>query len=105
MNIAYGPVVKGFTSKIVHSDRQQAIEHGAVHKPVHDSVAFSFEDARELAAVFQGKQPGYTYGRQVNPTVSALENKITAMERGRQCLFRYRHGGDWHHYVCAAASG
>ena len=74
--------MKGFTSKIVHSDRQQAIEHGAVHKPVHDSVAFSFEDAHELAAVFQGKLPGYTYGRQVNPTVSALENKITAMEQG-----------------------
>lgn len=74
--------MKGFTSKIVHSDRQQAIEHGAVHKPVHDSVAFGFEDAHELAAVFQGKQSGYTYGRQVNPTVSALENKITAMEQG-----------------------
>ena len=27
-------------------------------------------------------QPGYTYGRQVNPTVTALENKITAMEQG-----------------------
>ena len=77
-----GPTVKGFTSKIVHSDRQEAIEHGAVHKPVHDSVAFSFEDAHELAAVFQGVQPGYTYGRQVNPTVTALENKITAMEQG-----------------------
>ena len=37
---------------------------------------------RELAAVFQGVQSGYTYGRQVNPTVTALENKITAMERG-----------------------
>ena len=74
--------VKGFTSKLVHSDRQDAIEHGAVHKPVHDSVAFAFDDAHELAAVFQGTQPGYTYGRQVNPTVSALENKITAMEQG-----------------------
>ena len=75
-------VVKGFTSKIVHSDRQDGIEHGAVHKPIHDSVAFGFDDAHELAAVFQGVQSGYTYGRQVNPTVTALENKITAMEQG-----------------------
>lgn len=74
--------VKGFTSKIVHSDRQDGIEHGAVHKPVHDSVAFGYDDAEELAAVFQGVHSGYTYGRQVNPTVTALENKITAMEQG-----------------------
>ena len=74
--------MKGFTSKIVHSDRQDGIEHGAVHKPIHDSVAFGFDDAYELAAVFQGVQSGYTYGRQVNPTVTALENKITAMEQG-----------------------
>ena len=74
--------MKGFTSKIVHSDRQDGIEHGAVHKPIHDSVAFGFDDAHELAAVFQGEQSGYTYGRQVNPTVTALENKITAMEQG-----------------------
>ena len=74
--------MKGFTSKIVHSDRQDGIEHGAVHKPIHDSVAFGFDDAHELAAVFQGVQSGYTYGRQVNPTVTALENKITAMEQG-----------------------
>ncbi|MBO79081.1 MAG: hypothetical protein CMQ22_05885 [Gammaproteobacteria bacterium] len=75
-------MVKGFTSKIVHSDRLDGVEHGAMHKPVHDSVAFSFDDAHELAAVFQGVKPGYTYGRQVNPTVGALEKKITAMEGG-----------------------
>ena len=74
--------MKGFTSKIVHSDRLDGVEHGAMHKPVHDSVAFSFDDAHELAAVFQGAKPGYTYGRQVNPTVGALEKKITAMEGG-----------------------
>ena len=74
--------MKGFTSKIVHSDRLDGVEHGAMHKPIHDSVAFSFDDAHELAAVFQGVKPGYTYGRQVNPTVGALEKKITAMEGG-----------------------
>ncbi|MEO6354394.1 MAG: cystathionine gamma-synthase family protein, partial [Burkholderiaceae bacterium] len=52
----------------------------SLHKPIHTSVAFGYKDARELAAVFQGKQPGYRYGRQGNPTVSALEDKITRME-------------------------
>jgi O-acetylhomoserine (thiol)-lyase len=72
----------GFTTTILHGDRQKPIEHGSLHKPIHTSVAFGYKDARELAQVFQGKQPGYRYGRQGNPTVSALEDKITKMEDG-----------------------
>ncbi|KRB84612.1 cystathionine gamma-synthase family protein [Noviherbaspirillum sp. Root189] len=72
----------GFTTTILHSDRQKPIEHGSLHKPIHTSVAFGYRDARQLAEVFQGKQPGYRYGRQGNPTVSALEDKITKMEQG-----------------------
>ena len=72
----------GFTTTILHSDRQKPIEHGSLHKPIHNSVAFGYRDARQLAEVFQGKQGGYRYGRQGNPTVSALEDKITAMEGG-----------------------
>lgn len=72
----------GFTTTVLHGDRQKPIEHGSLHKPIHTSVAFGYKDARELASVFQGKQPGYRYGRQGNPTVSALEDKITAMEDG-----------------------
>jgi O-acetylhomoserine (thiol)-lyase len=72
----------GFTTTILHSDRQKNIEHGSIHKPVHTAVTFGYQDARDLAAVFQGKQSGYRYGRQGNPTVSALEDKITRMEGG-----------------------
>ncbi len=72
----------GFTTTILHSDRQKAIEHGSLHRPIHTSVAFGYADARQLASVFQGKEPGYRYGRQGNPTVSALEDKITKMEDG-----------------------
>ena len=74
--------MKGFTTKIVHNDRQDAIEHGSLHKPIHANVAYGYDDARDLAAVFQGKQSGYSYGRQVNPTVTALESKISVMEDG-----------------------
>jgi len=72
----------GFTSKIVHSDRRDPIEHGSIHKPVHTAVTYAYDDARDLAAVFQGAKSGYTYGRQVNPTVTALQDKITLMEEG-----------------------
>ena len=34
------------------------------------------------SAFSQGREAGYTYSRQINPTVTALENKITLMESG-----------------------
>lgn len=71
----------GLTTQILHSDRQQPIEHGAVHKPMHPSSQYIYGDARELAAVFQGKA-GYTYSRQGTPTTGALEAKITLIEEG-----------------------
>lgn len=73
---------KGFTTAILHSDREAAIEHGALHKPLHVSVAYGYRDARDLAAVFQGAKPGHIYGRQGNPTTAALEAKVTRMEDG-----------------------
>jgi O-acetylhomoserine (thiol)-lyase len=78
----------GFTTSILHSDRDAPIEHGALHKPLHLSVAYGYRDARELADVFQGKAQGYAYGRQGNPTTAALEEKVTRMEDGvATCCF------------------
>src|SRR5262245_49138843 len=73
---------RGFTTAILHSDEEGGVEHGALHKPLHVSVAYGYRDARDLAAVFQGRAQGYAYGRQGNPTAAALEAKITAMEDG-----------------------
>ena len=73
---------RGFTTAILHSDREAGIEHGALHKPLHLSVAYGYRDARDLAAVFQGRAPGHVYGRQGNPTAAALESKVTKMEGG-----------------------
>lgn len=76
----------GFTTAVLHSDRRKGIEHGSLHKPVHTSVAYGYDDARQLASIFQGKEPGFRYGRQGNPTISALEDKITRMEGGVSTL-------------------
>lgn len=73
---------RGFTTTILHSDLEQPIEHFSVHKPMHIAVAYGYSDARELARVFKGEQPGYVYGRQGNPTAAALEAKVTKMEEG-----------------------
>lgn len=73
---------KGFNTTNLHSDRRDKPEHGVLHKAIHPSVAYGYDDARELAEVFQGKRAGYNYGRQLNPTVTALQNRISAMEGG-----------------------
>lgn len=73
---------KGFTTSIIHSDRLGKPEHGSLHKPIHTSIAYGYEKAEDLAAVFQGTAKGYAYSRQANPTVSALEAKVTALEQG-----------------------
>ena len=73
---------QGFTTTILHSDRRRGTEFGATHAPVHPSVAFGFATTKELTRVFQGDVPGFVYGRQHNPTVTALEAKVTAMEEG-----------------------
>ena len=73
---------EGFYTSNLHSDRRDNPEHGVLHKAIHPSVAYGYEDARHLAEVFQGKRAGYNYGRQLNPTVTALQNRITQMEDG-----------------------
>ena len=75
----------GFTTRILHNDRHLSVEHGAVHKPIHTSSQYAYPDARELAAVFQGKA-GYTYARQGTPTTDALEKKVSAMVGGGSSL-------------------
>lgn len=73
---------KHFTTRALHGDRLSAPEHGVLHKPVHNSVAFGYEDVRDLVAIFQNRKSGFAYGRQANPTAEALARKITEMERG-----------------------
>jgi len=73
---------KGFTTTSLHSERWGKPEHGALRKPIHTSIAFGYEKAEDLAAVFQNRQKGFAYSRQSSPTVQALEQKITALEGG-----------------------
>lgn len=74
---------RGLTTTLLHSDRNGHPEHGSLHKPIHTSIAYGYEKAEELAAVFQNRKKGYAYGRQSNPTTNAVEAKVTAVEQGR----------------------
>ncbi|SDF65406.1 O-acetylhomoserine (thiol)-lyase [Mucilaginibacter pineti] len=73
---------RGFTTTLLHSDRLGKPEHGSLHKPIHTSVTYGHEDVQDLVDIFQNKKKGYAYSRQGNPTVTALEHKVTNMEKG-----------------------
>jgi O-acetylhomoserine (thiol)-lyase len=73
---------KGFTTTILHSDRLLKPEFGALHQPIHTAVTWGYDDIQGLVNVFQNKEKGYAYSRQGNPTVTALEVKVTQMEQG-----------------------
>src|ERR1700761_7925288 len=73
---------RGFTTTILHSDRLNGTEHGAMHSPIHTSVAYGYDNVMDLVDVFQNRTKGYAYSRQGSPTVSALEHKVTQMEKG-----------------------
>ncbi|RZJ87924.1 MAG: aminotransferase class I/II-fold pyridoxal phosphate-dependent enzyme, partial [Chryseobacterium sp.] len=73
---------KGFTTTILHSDRLLKPEFGALHQPIHTAVTWGYDDVQGLVNVFQNKAKGYAYSRQGNPTVTALEHKVTQMEGG-----------------------
>ena len=73
---------KGFTTSLLHNDRLGKPEHGSLHKPIHTSIAYGYDKAEDLAAVFQSRKKGYAYSRQANPTVGALEDKVTLIEQG-----------------------
>jgi O-acetylhomoserine (thiol)-lyase len=73
---------RGFTTTLLHSDRLGKPEHGSLHKPIHTSVTYGHDDVQDLVDIFQNKKKGYAYSRQGNPTVTALEHKVTNMEKG-----------------------
>ena len=67
-------------TRLLHLDRLNGAEHGAVHAPVHVSVPYGHPTCESLLGVFQGKKVGFTYARQTNPTNAALEKKISMLE-------------------------
>ncbi|MEJ2720280.1 MAG: PLP-dependent aspartate aminotransferase family protein [bacterium] len=56
--------------------------YGEVSVPIFQSSTFAFPTAEEGAARFSGESSGYIYTRMGNPTVSALEDNIAALEGG-----------------------
>ena len=56
----------------------------AAQVPVAFSVSYRYDTVDELMDVVNKKKPGHIYGRNSNPTVSVLEEKMTILESGAE---------------------
>ncbi len=53
---------------------------------IYPSVSYCYDQMQDLDSVFAGTRQGYVYGRYGNPTVSALEEAVAALEEGESAL-------------------
>jgi O-succinylhomoserine sulfhydrylase len=63
--------------------RSQFNEHS---EALYLTSSFVFESAAQAAARFQGSEPGNIYSRFTNPTVTAFQERLAAMEGAEACV-------------------
>ena len=68
----------GFSTRAVHVGQGPDPATGAVVQPIHMATTFAQQGV--------GKHKGFEYGRSGNPTRSALEENLAALEGARHCL-------------------
>lgn len=76
----------GFNTACIHAGQAPDKLFGGVCVPIYQSSTFAFENAEQGAARFSGKDDGYKYTRIGNPTTSALENCVAALENGNAAV-------------------
>jgi cystathionine beta-lyase/cystathionine gamma-synthase len=54
--------------------------------PIHPSVTYWYDSMEDLDGVFGGTRQGYVYTRYGNPTVTALEEAVAALEEGESAV-------------------
>lgn len=64
-------------------ERSQFREHG---EAMYLTSSFVFDSAAQAAACFSGAEEGYVYARFSNPTVSAMQTRLAALEGGEACI-------------------
>lgn len=64
-------------------NRSQFNEHS---EPIYLTSSFVFDNAAQAAARFSGEESGNIYSRFTNPTVTAFEERLAAMENAETCV-------------------
>jgi len=70
----------GLSTQAVHGGNVPDPATGARITPVYQTASYVFQDADHAARLFNLDEVGYIYSRITNPTVQALENKMTLLD-------------------------
>ena len=73
---------QGFDTIAIHAGADPDPATGARQVPIYQTTAYQFRDADHAAALFNLQEVGYIYSRLTNPTVSALQARVAALEGG-----------------------
>lgn len=71
---------------VVHAGENPKENLGSLSVPIYQSAVFAFPDAEQGAAIHEGEQDGFFYGRISNPTQDALESALCELEGGEAAL-------------------
>ena len=72
----------GFDTLAIHAGTAPDPATGARQVPIYQTTAYVFRDADHAAKLFNLQEVGYIYSRLTNPTVSALADRVCALEGG-----------------------
>ncbi len=75
-----------FATRCIHAGQEPDPQTGALATPLYQTSTFVFQSVEQGAARFAGTEPGYIYTRLGNPTQTALEEKMAALEGGEAAL-------------------
>ena len=76
-----------YNSKLIHAGwDSDADPEGAITVPIYRTTAYQFNNTEHAASLFALKEFGNIYSRIGNPTVGALEARLTALEDGAMCV-------------------
>ncbi len=71
-----------FDTLQIHAGAKPDPATGARQVPIYQTTAYVFRDADHAARLFNLQEVGYIYSRLTNPTVSALAERVAALEGG-----------------------
>jgi O-succinylhomoserine sulfhydrylase len=80
-----GPEERGLATLAIRTGHHRTPE-GEHGEPIFTTSSYVFASAHEAAARFAGDEPGNIYSRFTNPTVSAFEERLAALEGGECCV-------------------
>ena len=76
-----------FNSKLIHAGYDSdADQEGSITVPIYKTTAYQFNNTEHAASLFGLKEFGNIYSRLGNPTVGALEARLTDLEEGAMCV-------------------